>query len=339
MRSIRSSFNRILGIIIGTLCLASLVVVSSDPVNASFHNHSRLAQAAGFPATPHSVTALPNLYLPLTFKDFTTLDGGKIAFVSERDGNPEIYAMNHDGTNVIRLTDDTATDQNPDWSPDGSMISFESDRSGTYEVYTMNNDGSMQTQITTLGNCYGPQWSPDGSRIVFYTSQTFQPNQLYTMDPDGSVLTPITTTMDYPDEPAWSPDGSKITFRSTDPTPGIYVINPDGTDESLLLAVDYLAFYAWSPDGSQLVLAKTEPPQLNFDLFLYDFDSGLTTRITNTNVNHNSVKWSPTGHHLIFASQMTFPGNFDIYTITPDGGNLIDLTNNPAPDYEPDWTR
>ena len=45
-------------------------------------------------------------------------DGKKIAFVSFRDGNPEIYVMNADGSEQIRLTDDpTHVDWQPAWSP------------------------------------------------------------------------------------------------------------------------------------------------------------------------------------------------------------------------------
>ena len=54
---------------------------------------------------------------------------GKIAFVSSRDGNPEIYTINTDGTELTRLTNDPAVDEEPAWSPDG-RIAFVSERSG-----------------------------------------------------------------------------------------------------------------------------------------------------------------------------------------------------------------
>src|SRR5512138_1539031 len=53
-------------------------------------------------ATPLSVTGL-----------------GQIAFVSDRDGDDEIYVMNTDGSGVRRVTDNTASDRNLDASPDG----------------------------------------------------------------------------------------------------------------------------------------------------------------------------------------------------------------------------
>src|SRR5947209_315716 len=80
------------------------------------------------------------------------VSNGKIAFVSDRDGNNEIYTMNVDGTGVARLTFDTVVSHNdlsPAWSPDGTKIAFASDRDGNYEIYTMNADGSGPTRLTT----------------------------------------------------------------------------------------------------------------------------------------------------------------------------------------------
>jgi TolB protein len=69
-------------------------------------------------------------------------DGSKIAFASYRTGNLEIYAMNADGTGVIRLTNDPADDLYPAWSPDGSRIAFTSFRSGVGSIHLMRPDGS-----------------------------------------------------------------------------------------------------------------------------------------------------------------------------------------------------
>lgn len=78
-------------------------------------------------------------------------DGSKIAFVSDRDGNPEIYSMNADGTGVVRLTFNAADDSDPAWSPGGSRIAFHSNRDGNYELYAMNVDGSNVTRLTNNG--------------------------------------------------------------------------------------------------------------------------------------------------------------------------------------------
>lgn len=46
-------------------------------------------------------------------------DGSKIVFMSDRDGNHEIYSMNADGSGQTRLTNSPGRDEFPAWSPDG----------------------------------------------------------------------------------------------------------------------------------------------------------------------------------------------------------------------------
>jgi hypothetical protein len=86
---------------------------------------------------------------------------GRIAFVSNRDGNWEIYVMNADGSGVTRLTNNPANDLRPSWSPDGKHIAFVSNRDGNLEIYVMNADGSGQINLTNNpAEDWFPSWSP-----------------------------------------------------------------------------------------------------------------------------------------------------------------------------------
>lgn len=284
------------------------------------------------------ITSTQQIYLPLVLQNYPIIETGKIVFFSDRDGNNEIYSMKYDGTDVTRLTNNPSEDLSPVWSPDGSKIVFHSNRDGQFEIYQMNADGSGQTPITSMTHCYDPQWSPDGSRITFYTRQSNN-NIINTMDPDGTNLLQVTDPAVSGYSPYWSPDGLRIAFFSARTTPGIYVIDADGTDQSLLLAGGDIAYFAWSPDGKRLALSKTVAPMYNIDLFVYDIITGTTTRLTNTTLNHNSVNWSPEGRYLIFNSNRDDINNFEIISMTSDGNNITNLTNNPAGDSVPDWTR
>src|SRR5688572_32832498 len=72
----------------------------------------------------------------------------RLVFVSARDGNNEIYSMNADGTGVVRLTNDAASDGRPVWSPNGSHIAFTSERDGNREIYIMNANGTGLRNLT-----------------------------------------------------------------------------------------------------------------------------------------------------------------------------------------------
>lgn len=118
---------------------------------------------------------------------------GRIAFVSDRDGNPEIYVMNADGTDLTRLTDTPGAERDPVWSPDGQRIAF------LYgDIYVMNADGTDRTQITnTSAGKENIAWSPDGQRIVFAAKETSNARGwvIYVVNADGTDLTRLTDTI------------------------------------------------------------------------------------------------------------------------------------------------
>ena len=72
----------------------------------------------------------------------------RIVFISDRDGDFEVYAMDFDGSNQVQLTDNDSWDNRPSWSPDGKKIAFDSDRDGDSEIYIMDPNGSNLVQLT-----------------------------------------------------------------------------------------------------------------------------------------------------------------------------------------------
>ena len=86
-------------------------------------------------------------------------DGTRIAFMSyDREGasNWEVFVMDSNGGNAVRLTNNKANDGLPTWSPDGSTIAFVSDRDGVWAIWATNPDGSNQRKLFNMGG------SPDG---------------------------------------------------------------------------------------------------------------------------------------------------------------------------------
>ena len=102
---------------------------------------------------------------------------GKIAFTSNRSGNDDIYVIDADGSNEIRLTDNAANDSQPAWSPDGTKLAFTSNRSGNNEIWVVETDGSAApvgppVNITNDdGDEQAASWSPDGTRIAFTSNR------------------------------------------------------------------------------------------------------------------------------------------------------------------------
>jgi len=131
-----------------------------------------------------------------------------IAFVSDRDGNREIYTMLSNGSDVRRVTHNESVDRFPSWSPDGSRIAFASDRDTCelcYDIYTMRSDGRDVRQLTyEQFSDLSPSWSPDGSRIAFASTRDGY-SEVYTMSPTGSGVRQLTNNEKTDFDPEWSP--------------------------------------------------------------------------------------------------------------------------------------
>jgi LysM repeat protein len=81
--------------------------------------------------------------------------GSRVAFMSARDGNWEVYTVNMDGSGLKRLTNNAAQDGLPSWSPDGKSIAFVSNRDGAWAIWAMDASGSNQRKLFNLGGGYG----------------------------------------------------------------------------------------------------------------------------------------------------------------------------------------
>ena len=295
----------------------------------------------------------------------------KIAFASNRDGIAQLYAMNTDGSGFVRLTDDAANDEAPNWSPNNSRIVFQSDRdnlfSGIADIYVMNWDGSGQTRLTSdPDDDSAPVWSPDGTKIAFQSARNGVNYQVYVMNADGSGQVNVSNNSSNEKQPSWSPDGTKIAFASDRDQAGfssIYVMNANGSNQTrLTFSGSGLRDEqpAWSPDGMKLAFTSTRDSivetwqetddnggivtksklHVNKEVYVMNADGSNQVRLTNTLENDDSAAWSGDGTKIVFRSDRErdcCDPTPQIWMMNPDGSSQADLSNNGFGDHCPSW--
>jgi Tol biopolymer transport system component len=295
----------------------------------------------GAPATstpiPPTATPVPPTPTPV---------GSQIVFVSDRDGNSEIYVMNADGSGQARLTYHEADDNWPSMSPDGTRIVFVSDRDEpdplepnsltcwlknkcNTELYMVNTDGTGLMRLTDdPGQESFPVWSPDGTQIAFHSNRD-ERGDVFVMNADGSRQTNLTKGRGYDFYPAWVPDRPQIVFLSArDGGFQFYVVNTDGSGLTML--------------DSGLPPSQLTPSQLRswaltveYQYYLYDGDSWKTIQDGGSALGEFPT-WSPDGTQVAFHSNRD--GNMEIYVMDANLSAATRLTNNGANDMFPTWS-
>jgi Tol biopolymer transport system component len=256
---------------------------------------------------------------------------GKIAFEGIRPvdadttNNWEIYTVNPDGSELVKITNDLAIDVDPAWSPDGTKIAFMRDsanvtNSGSaQDIYVMNADGTGQVRLTDdSGDDSSPAWSPDGTKIAFRSNRE-QSSDIWIMDADGGNVRRLTNNGGANTNPSWSPDGTKIAFQSVPLAHGanqndeIHTINVDGTGEQALTnnpTPDFLP--DWSPDGRRIVF------QGYGGIYVMNADG---TEQSQVYPGATDPAWSPDG------KKITLLSSDQIAAVNPDGSGLTTITS------------
>jgi TolB protein len=301
-----------------------------------------------------SAVALVAVFLPLAQAAPKHQNLGRIAFSSDRDDpNYDIYAVDPDGNNVDRLTNDPGVDWWPSWSPDGDTIAFQStrDAGGDFDIYTMDTNGGHVKQLTANNNTDAhPRWSEDGKWIVFDSGRSGLAREIFVMRADGSDQTQVTHSPegDYNTYPAFL-DGGKIIYTHEDQDDDwtMRTIHKDGPDLRQLdvPATDVGAQDVTHRGGHRITFnnnlcACDDGP--NSDIFVAEANGKKVKQLTGLSGDDGSdfyPRWAPDGRSITYTHFGTGPEAFfheDVYTISDDGSNVFNVTDD-GPDGADDW--
>lgn len=195
-------------------------------------------------------------------------DGSRIAFVSQRDGNAEIYVMNADGTGATRVTNDPQADGRPVFMPDGQSIVFHSSRPAgkQQQIWTVNLDGTGLTQLTRDSVNASPTVSPDGQTVAYVSSRN-KDSDIWLMGRDGSNQRQFTRSPQQREtEPRFLRDGTLayLVERRDGNRTVQQVMRADLATGSVtaLTGTDLaIASFAVSPSGDLVALVVNAEPQ------------------------------------------------------------------------------
>jgi len=272
---------------------------------------------------------------------YTKLAGGpqgSVVFFSARDGHPnkQIYVMNPDGSDPVRVTYDTASDVDPDMSPDGKQIIFTSNKTetGNNNIFVQDRESVVRNLTNDLATDEWARWSPNGKQIVFDSNRDGGVFEIYVMNADGSSPMRLTTPPTLGRYPSWSPDGKQIVFRQGI---DIYTINADGTGTPTQLtsevAPSFAQMPAWSPNGRYIAFMSFREGYCS--VFRMTADGNEQINLTPKDQGDSASQWcsrapswSANGQQIFFMSfRPSTGGQNEIFVMNADGTEVRQLTD------------
>jgi serine/threonine protein kinase len=249
-------------------------------------------------------------------------DGNILAYVTDRNGQEEIWLRSREGQRWVdrpRITqrdfgdDRTIMLSAPTFSPDGRQIAYLRNAQKPIwplRIWVSLTDGGASVPLlppSHEGYQSAPTWSPDGQSIA-YTQWQAQQSTLVKVRVGSNSGPEVLRTDGVPSAtPKWSPKNDWITWETQK---GIVLVSPDGKVERMLPGVvsdDRWLFHAWSRDGSRLI-GITETQDLRLSLVDIDMRSGSHRALADLGVPppvNNPVKGfsvSPDGRSVAIAT-------------------------------------
>lgn len=243
---------------------------------------------------------------------------GLVAF--DRDG--EILVARADGTNVSTVINSIPDARGPVFSPDGSRMTFLATVKGEHTLMVARADGSEQVALSTgislddLALETPASWSPDSRHVVF-SGLDGEHRRLFIAAVDGSDTHVVGRSELWQIDPAWSPDGKWIAFHGYVPeemeaagqyrtTAGLYLVRPDGQDETRLVGGTGGSFIyrkpQWMPDPNRAVLAYSIGEPSRYDIAVFDVDAGREIKFPRNVAAELWPVWSPDGSLLAWGT-------------------------------------
>ena len=318
-----------------------------DPLNPSNPSLTATAIAARSTNTPVVPTpgpaSTPTLFPTYVVPATPTLSppSGTMVFVSDRDGNPEIYSSNLSNNSVQRLTNSPASDTQPSLSADRTRIAFTTNRDGNNEIYLMNQNGEELVNLTNNpADDQDPTWSLDGQWIAFASNRDGN-WEIYVVQWDGTQLRNLTRTSSNEYQPCWYSErqlfvtNQKIAFTTDrDGNEDIYTMSIDGFNQiNLTYSPANDSLPAVSPFGDKIAFVSNRVG--NQEIYVMSMNGSNQLNLSNNPAQDSQPAWSPDGHWIAFTTDRG--GNLEVYLMSSSGANASNYTRSAAADSHPSW--
>jgi TolB protein len=264
-----------------------------------------------------------------------TIDGTKVAFSSCAKQYNNLFIYRTDGTGIRNITNDSAIEEFPQWSPDGRFLAFISFRDGRRDIFLMNDETGEVEKVTQSDASYWSGcWSADNNTLIYYGAASVFADQgdMYSYDLLNRVSRQLTTGGGTKMHPAIAPDGSLIAYQRDWKLHFLYT---DGLGDVRVLSAPDSVYddMHWSSCGDFLVFNAFANGR--WDIYRIDRHGTGLVNLTRDSFQGYTPVISPDDAEIAYVAD-THPFQ-KIYIMTNEGKNKRPLTKLNQREFTPSW--
>ncbi len=277
-----------------------------------------------------------------------TVSGDYIVFVYAGD----LWRVDRDGSNPVRLTSSLVVEDNPYFSPDGSMIAYSAAYEGNTDVYVIPVEGGQPERLTWHpGSDVAAGWSADGSEVAFYSSRETdhgRAGHLYHVSVEGGAPAKQMDARYF--RGRWDESGTRLAYIEMGPaynglyggsagwrgyrggrTPSVAIFDSEQNDIQQVPGERINDIQPFWLDGSVYFISDRHDKRLN--LHRFDPDTESIERLTDKQTW--DILWAD-GH----GSSIVYAAGGDLYELDTQSGEVERLTiriNPDLPQLRTEW--
>jgi serine/threonine protein kinase/Tol biopolymer transport system component len=265
-------------------------------------------------------------------------DGSFLLYVKSTAGNADIYLQRVGGGNPINLTQDSALDTHPAFSPDGQQIAFRSERDGG-GIFLMGATGESVRRLTDFG--FNPAWSPDGMRIAFAKEGVAGPlarrldSELWIVEVATGQKRMVTRGDAV--QPSWSPNGRRIAYWGLPAGSArrivwtVSAVSGGGGEPVPVTGGEHLDWNpVWAPDGESLYFVSDRSGSFNVWRVAVDEATGRVEGepqpVTSSSQSIGMISLSRDGGRIVYATNEG-KANLERVAFDPSRGDAADAAD------------
>lgn len=259
----------------------------------------------------------------------------RLAFVSTRGQNKEIFVSEFDGVNPRQVTRLNSISISPAWSSDGQWLAYTSYAGGNPDIYIKNLIQNRGSRVSFKGMNITPAWIP-GKFSLAATLSFDDDQEIYLLTGKGKITKKLTDSWGIDVSPCFSPDGKKMAFVSKrSGTPQVYIQDMESdTVQRLTFTGRYNTSPAWSPDGDKIAFVGIANGEIN--IYVVGIDGTGQVQLTSNTGDNEDPCWSPDAGLIAFTS--TREGVARIYVMTATGSEQRRLFLMDGAQTNPEWS-